>query len=321
MSDGSTAPEISVVIPSYNAELTLGDQLDALARQQVPFAFEVLVCDNGSTDGTAELVQRWRARLPLLTHVDASGRRGASHARNVGAQHAHAALLAFCDADDVVSDSWLLELRNALQQARFVAGLTEHAALNPGREWSFGWSETEPTFTVPILPQLPAAGSGNLGIHAEVFAAVGGFDETLLSGEDLDLCWRIQLAGHALVGAPRAIAHIRKRDGLPAAFRQGYAKGAGTRQLAHNYAEVIEAYRRVTVVTPTPGAAPSPSPGRLRSTVQRGLRIPRKLARVIRSPAQLGPDVDRIGAWLGRRFGPIDRTAARVPPPETMVRP
>ncbi len=50
-------PEVSVIVAAYNAEATLGEQLEALSRQAVSFPWELLVCDNGSTDGTAELVR------------------------------------------------------------------------------------------------------------------------------------------------------------------------------------------------------------------------------------------------------------------------
>ncbi len=279
------------MIPAYNAERTLGEQLEALAIQQVPFTFEVLVCDNGSTDAVSRVARDWEERLPRLRLIDASGRRGAAHARNVGAHHALAPLLVFCDADDVVGADWLAEMFSALQGAKFVAGLTEHARLNPGREWTFGWSATEPTFTVPIFPQLRAAGSGNLGIHKEVFAQVGGFDESL--------------------------PHIRKRDRLRGTFRQGFAKGRGTRQLAFNYALVIKAYRgdqTAGVAATTPVATE-----RMHGVFERVRRIPRRVLRIIRSRAQLGQDIDRIATWLGRHVGSVDATARQLPAPDEIT--
>src|SRR5690606_8149726 len=129
----------------------------------------------------------------------------------------------FCDADDVVSPSWVRRLTVALADCDFVAGGMEHRLLNPDQGWDVGWSE--PTYREFFLPWLAAAGSGNMGVRASVFRSVGGFDESRTSGEDADLSWRLQLAGHALVAVPDAVVHIRKRSGVAATWRQGLAKG------------------------------------------------------------------------------------------------
>ena len=68
---------------------------------EVPADWEVVVADNGSDDGTRACVQRWSERHPRIHLVDASARRGAAAARNIGVRSARGRLLAFCDADDV----------------------------------------------------------------------------------------------------------------------------------------------------------------------------------------------------------------------------
>src|SRR5215204_6439039 len=95
---GELTSGIAVVIPSFNAAATLPAQLAALAGQRYEGELEVLVSDNGSTDGTLDVVRGWQDRLPVRV-VDASDRRGAGHARNVGAAAASMDLIAYCDAD------------------------------------------------------------------------------------------------------------------------------------------------------------------------------------------------------------------------------
>ena len=80
--DGAT-PRISVVIPVLDAAEWLGHQPAALAAQDVPVPWEVLVADNGSTDETVDVALSWRKDLPLRL-VDASERRGINHARTAG---------------------------------------------------------------------------------------------------------------------------------------------------------------------------------------------------------------------------------------------
>src|SRR2546423_10557404 len=98
---------VSVVVAVLDEEAHLGEQLAALAEQTYTGAWEVLVVDNGCTDGSIDVALRFARRLPGLQIVDASERRSLAHARNRGAAEAQGDLLAFCDADDVVLPGWL----------------------------------------------------------------------------------------------------------------------------------------------------------------------------------------------------------------------
>ena len=244
----ATGLELSVVIAAYDAEDTLGEQLDALAAQRVPFGWEVVVADNGSTDGTAALARSYAGRLRIRV-VDASATPGAGAARNVGASVVRAPLVAFCDADDVVADGWLAAMRAALERHAFVAGRFDGTRLNSAsvlrsRELpqQHGLQESA------RLPGLHAAGAGNMGIRADVFRAVGGFDPRCLYLEDADLCWRVQLAGVPLTWAPEVVLHVRLRGSLWSTARQGYHYGTGERWLALRYREQDERLRDLVAV-------------------------------------------------------------------------
>lgn len=303
--------EVSVVIPAFNAEQTLGEQLAALSRQVVPFRWEILVCDNGSRDGTARVVREWQGRLPQVRLVDASARRGPGAARNTGAAEANAAWLLFCDADDVVADDWVQEMHQALQKADFVAGGRRYSLLNPKASGPADWEA--PLFTKPFLPQLPAATSSNLGVSTAVFRQVGGFDELLQTAEDIDLCWRIQLDGHPLVGRPEAIVHIRRRGNLAAVFRQAYAYGAGDRVLQRKYADVIASSATLTGVKRLSSTARASAPVAVEAMPGPLRRAWRKLLR-LRHPIDLTFAVDRMARRLGHRFGAIGPSSSMVSP-------
>ncbi len=319
MSARLVVPEASVVIAAFNAEQTLAEQLDALSRQVVDFPWELLVCDNGSTDGTAQVARQWQDRRPWLRLVDASARRGPGAARNAGAAAARSPLLLFCDADDVVADDWLRGLHSALQQEKFVTGNSRRPELNsrPGAPVYFDFS----TYRMHVFPQLPGAGAGNMGIHARVFAQVGGFDDSLLTGEDLDLCWRVQLAGYQLAVQRHAVVHVSNRTGLGASFRQAYAYGVGDKRLRHKFAHVIRAYEGVAplpVATDSAGTTQTEIPPSFGSRVARSIR--RVLAKIIsiRHPSDVTNVVHRIGTALGYRFGRIDAAAPQLTTPPGM---
>src|ERR1700756_5684791 len=98
--------KLSVIIPCYNVGDNIAAQLEALAGQQWSEPWEVIVADNGSTDNSLQVVRECARRLPELRIIDASGKAGAAHARNVGARAATGDYLAFCDADDEVAPGW-----------------------------------------------------------------------------------------------------------------------------------------------------------------------------------------------------------------------
>jgi glycosyltransferase involved in cell wall biosynthesis len=218
--------KLSVVIPCLNAAATLGVQLAALAGQAREGEWEVIVADNGSTDGSQEIVETYRGVLPGLQLVDASNRRGQAHARNVGAAAATGDAFLFCDADDEVAPGWLAALGRALAKDDFVACRYDNEKLNPvwvQRTHLNPQKDGLTSYDYP--PFLPHAGGGGLGVTRRAHKAVGGFDETLPALEDTDYCWRLQLAGFQLHFAPDAVVNIRHRGDLGSIYRQGVSYG------------------------------------------------------------------------------------------------
>jgi glycosyltransferase involved in cell wall biosynthesis len=215
--DGS--PLISVVVPVRNGMPWLDHQLSALSAQEVPVGWEVVVADNGSQDETRRCVEGWSVRDERIHLVDASARSGAAAARNIGVGSARGRILAFCDADDVVRPGWIAALLTALSDADLVAGVFDFGALD-------GSPSVAP---VPAATRqlgfLPFGLGANLAVARKTFEAVAGFDETLLPGEDVDLCWRLQLAGNRFGVASDAVVEKRARaPGLPT-FRGAWAYG------------------------------------------------------------------------------------------------
>jgi glycosyltransferase involved in cell wall biosynthesis len=216
---GSESPRLSVIIPFLNAAHTIAAQLEALVNQSWPEPWELLVADNGSQDDSIRIIQGYAARLPNLRVVDASDRPGAAHARNVGARHASASTLVFCDADDEVGENWLAAMAAALTVHDFVACRIDVAKLNRG------WVQHPQEYGLQELwypPYLPVAGGCGLGVKRRLHEAVGGFDETMRGAvvEDSDYCVRIQQQGVPLVFVHDAVLHYRTRQGTGMTFRQ-----------------------------------------------------------------------------------------------------
>jgi GT2 family glycosyltransferase len=231
--------ELSVVIPCLDVADVIDGQLNALAGQRSSQLQEVIIADNGSKDATLDIVRRYQDRLPIRV-VDASDRRGGGHARNVGARAAHTPGLAFCDPDDEVADGWLQAIARALDEHDFVAGRLEFDRFN--QPWAIavrGRPQHEGLSYLADGRWLPFALGGTIGIRKKLHDAIGGFDELSFSGsaEDVDYCWRLQLAGHPLVFVPEAVTHYRLRHNLRSIYRQARYYGEGQVLLYRIYRE------------------------------------------------------------------------------------
>lgn len=277
--------DISVVIPAHNAAGMILRQLAALGRQDWAGSWEVVIADNGSTDGTAEVAHSWDGPVPLRV-VDASQRRGPSHARNVGAGEARGRFLLFVDADDVVADDWLHRMAEASRSAAFIAGPTRAVSdSGGGSDPEAGMGRAGPwSGVLPSAGFLDAAASCNMGVDRRVWQEVGGFRESMVAGEDTAFSWDVQLAGHPLVRVPGAVVRYTMRPSLRALARQQYLWGIGA---AHLYA----LFRG--------RGAPRPS---LAGAILRWVALP------LSAPVALAGGEERRREWVGR----VARRVGRV---------
>jgi glycosyltransferase involved in cell wall biosynthesis len=215
---------ISVVIPMRNAADTIDAQLEGLASQDYSGAWEVIVADNGSRDGSAQLAAAWADRLPELRVIDASERRGVSYARNAALRAARGDVIACCDADDVVQPGWLSSIALAIPKWDLVGGPINWTRLSrakmilprpkqqSGLRGDFGF--------------LPFALGCNCGMRTEVVRELGGWNEDYIDGgEDAELGWRAQIAGHTLGFAEGAVVLRRQRATLRGLARQFFDYG------------------------------------------------------------------------------------------------
>lgn len=205
---------LSVVVPVLDQAAELAEQLTALAAQRTAIPFEVVVADNGSRDLTPRVIREHAAADSRIVGVDASDRRGPAAARNIGAARATGDALAFCDADDVVDPDWVQSLVEALENADLVAGAFDFGSLNGATR------SCTPEHYADTFAFLPAGLGANLAVRRRAFDVAGGFAEDLLAGEDVDLCWRLQLAGFDFVATTAAVVAKRERTQAPARRHQ-----------------------------------------------------------------------------------------------------
>lgn len=227
---------VSIIVPVYNGLPDLDVQLAALAAQDYKGEFEVVISDNGSTDGTREHLDQIDVPYPLRW-IDASRTRGVSHARNVGIDAAIGEFLAIIDHDDAVHPEWLTALTREAENFDAVGGANELTSLNS--------SEVASWRTAPHPEQrfetiyLPFAQGNNFGMWRRVVEKIGYFDEELVGGgDDVDYSWRIQQAGMTLGHVPDAIVAYRVRTTLRASFRQGRNYGGSACLVTEKHAKL-----------------------------------------------------------------------------------
>lgn len=191
-------PKVSVVIPVYNCERYIGDAIHSVQAQTYP-ASEIIVVDDGSSDGTAAAVQACSGVKYLRQQ-----NRGEPAARNLGIQHAAGDLIAFLDGDDLWTPDKLALQIPCLQAHPAWAMIYSDMATFDDQGVIDGSVKERFQITFPqgnIFRQLfqeTLFGSGSVVVRKDVFHKVGMFDESLLVGSDYEMWLRI--ARHFEVG-------------------------------------------------------------------------------------------------------------------------
>lgn len=281
----ATRAAVSVVVVVKDGEARLGRQLAALDAQVGAPPFEVVIADNGSRDGTREIARRWAGsalRGPVrVVLVDAGGRPGIPYARNQGVLATTGDVIAFCDADDVVSPTWLAALVGAVRSPGLVGGRKD-AVTESGRPRP----DVAPAGLTPTR-HLPFAATCNLAVTRDCFFDLGGFDESLppYGFEDVDFCWRAQEAGYPLSYAHEAAITFTVSNKVRAVRK-----------------EYLLAKARMAIIRRHPGFDPTPySLGYcLRDVVSTAVRIP---ARMVRPRAARTREIRWFVDTVGRLAG------------------
>jgi GT2 family glycosyltransferase len=213
----STNPQFTIVITTYNRRRPLVTCLDALLAQAGDVPHEVIVVDDGSTDGTAAyLAEHVQAgRLRHLRQPNA----GWPAARNRGWRVARGDVIAFLDDDCVPAPTYLAALAAAWTRWPDATGIGGRVTAQPGANYAgrlraAGHIAGFEALNAPYGTRVDAPGpvdfcyGGNRSLRRDVLEELGGFDESLRYFDDWDLDWRLHQADHRLWYDPAiVVAH------------------------------------------------------------------------------------------------------------------
>ena len=228
-------PKVSVIVCSYNGEQTLEACLASLLEIDYP-DYEVVLVDDGSTDRTPEIVDKFR-HDPRLVPVRQKNM-GLSHARNVGAHTATGAIFAYTDGDCMADPDWLYYMVGTLLSGPY-AGVGGPNISPPAANWVQACVSAAPggpshVLTTDVVAEhIPGC---NMAFHRWAFEQVGGFDpEYRKAGDDVDFCWRLQNAGQVITFSAAAIVWHYRRFTLQAFKKQQEGYGEAESMLRFNH--------------------------------------------------------------------------------------
>jgi glycosyltransferase involved in cell wall biosynthesis len=194
---GPTGPSVTVVVAAYNAEKFIQETLESVAAQSLE-NIEIIVVDDGSTDGTPDLLRAFADRRLIVLRQD---NRGVSAARNAGLALARAPYIFFLDADDILLRDALLRMVATLDRMpRRVACFAHHTRIaEDGSALStrddLRWKLFPVSDTLRHLIAKNFIVCGAICIRTDAARAVHGFNPALKLGEDWEFWCRLAVLG------------------------------------------------------------------------------------------------------------------------------
>lgn len=225
---------ISVIIPAHNAAHTLPDCLAALQQQTaVPTPYEIIVIDDGSSDGTGDLAAAAGAR------VIRQPKSGPAAARNAGIRAAQGEITCFTDADCVPTTTWVAEITAPLRQdptitaskGAYCTRQRQITARFVQLEYEDKYDRLQAYHRITFMDFYSAA------CRRQALLDNDGFDERFPNSEDRELSYRLAARGYQMVFQPAALVNHRHAYTVPDYFRKKIMNGYWTAQAVRHFPE------------------------------------------------------------------------------------
>jgi len=222
----SSSPEVSVIVPCFNGASYIQNCLRSIELTKGP-SREIIVVDNASTDASLDFIRQFRVRIIANKHNV-----GFPGAVNQAVDQARGNLLVILNQDTEVHPDWLEELKSVLSQDSKVGvcgpKMLDLSNRNRVQQLGvlvdrFGFSSYG-SLQNKIPREVFMVSGAAMMIRHDLFDLVGRFDrEYFLFEDDLDLCWRVHLAGYKVMVNPRAVVYHYGGSAMKGGFPTGPA--------------------------------------------------------------------------------------------------
>jgi GT2 family glycosyltransferase len=245
-------PQVSVIIVNLNGKNWLARCIPSVLRSSYPRSkLEIVLVDNGSTDGSVSfarsLLEAGHVNFKIVANAN---NRGWSPANNQGAAVASGELLVFLSNDMEVAKKWLREIAKVFREKPKAGvvqcnslSLWDRKTLDSSMNYldcfgfAYGYAPQQTPCRVFFAEGMAFA------IKRKVFAEIGGFDDYFfMEYDDIDLCWRVHLAGHEIYFAPRAVVYHARGGTVGSNYFKRRHKNV-TRYVRNQYATLFKCCR------------------------------------------------------------------------------
>jgi len=197
---------ISVIIPAFNSEKTIGKTIESIVKQKTTEKLELIVVDDGSRDNTAKEVRKFKD----ISLIQQKKNSGPAVARNLGAKKAKGEIILFTDADCVAEKNWLEEMIKPFENQEVVGVQGTYKTKQKNWTARFVQAEIEDRYDLMKKKEfIDFIGSYSAAYRKKVFLEFDGFNEEFpsASGEDPELSYRMEKKGLKLKFNPNAIVY------------------------------------------------------------------------------------------------------------------
>lgn len=198
---------VSVVIPAYNASATIRDCLSALMKQTFAEPYEVIVVDDGSNDGTSEIINEEFKNVKLLVQKNA----GPAKARNVGSDIASGEIIIFTDSDCIPDKNWLKEMASPFNINNEIAGV-KGIYKTKQKELTSKFVQLEYEDKYDLMGKykfIDFIDTYSAAFLKRLFHEIGGYDcrFRVACSEDVDLSFKLANKGYKMVFNSKAMVY------------------------------------------------------------------------------------------------------------------
>lgn len=188
-------PDVSIVIPAFNEEKHIRACLDSILKQKTSYSFEVIVCDNNSTDKTASLVQSYKENHPV--RLIREKKKGAAAARAAGFEAAKAPIVFSTDADTILPENWIESFMPHFSE-RSVIAVTSPCQIDHPSDWNrtvFFYIQMASMYLHKLLRGYIWVSGYSYALRKDIYNKAGKINTDIGSMDDFELSGRIHTYG------------------------------------------------------------------------------------------------------------------------------